>query len=189
MYGGGTTGGSSSQSYGSGGYGGTQIGVSNSSWQTTTQSTSTTAQSSAYAGFGFGGNGIAYSNGYGGAGGGGWYGGSGTYPDGSGDDDKGGGGGSGYVYTSSTASNYPSGCLLNSSYYLTDAQTIAGNTAFISPTGTNETGHIGNGYIRITAIEANSGNTLIKTDFTTWKNYKNIFVKIPVETILPNGYT
>ena len=47
-----------------------------------------------------------------------------------GSDSEGGGGGSGYVYTSSTAKNYPSGCLLNSSYCLTDAQTIAGNNSF-----------------------------------------------------------
>lgn len=37
------------------------------------------------------------------------------------------GGGSGYVYTSSTASNYPSGCLLNNNYYLSNASTTAGN--------------------------------------------------------------
>ena len=65
----------------------------------------------------------------------------------------GGGGGSGYVYTSSTASNYPSGCLLNSTYYLSDATTTAGNEQFTSPTGTNETGHSGNGYARITALD------------------------------------
>ena len=64
-----------------------------------------------------------------------------------------GGGGSGYVYTSSTASNYPSGCLLNSSYYLINAETKAGNTSFPSPTSNgNETGHSGNGYARITPI-------------------------------------
>lgn len=40
---------------------------------------------------------------------------------------------SGCVYTSSTASNYPSGCLLNSAYYLTDASTIAGNSTFYIP--------------------------------------------------------
>lgn len=89
----------------------------------------------------------------------------------------GGGGGSGYVYTSSTASNYPSGCLLNSSYYLTDAQTIAGNTAFTSPTSTNETGHTGDGYIRITVIEATCGNTLIKTTSDAWKGQKQMFIK------------
>ncbi len=49
-------------------------------------------------------------------GGGGWYGGG--YVNGP---SVGGGGGSGYVYTSTTASNYPSGCLLNSAYYLSDA--------------------------------------------------------------------
>lgn len=118
----------------------------------------------------------------GGGGGGGWYGGAaGSYG-------NAGGGGSGYVYTSSTASNYPSGCLLNSSYYLTNAQTIAGNTAFTSPTGTSETGHTGNGYIRITVIKAGSGNTLIKIDSTTWKNYKNIFINTGASTTVPSGF-
>lgn len=153
MYGGGETGGSSTQSFGTGGYGGTQTGVSSSSWQTTAQSDSTTTQAGAYAGFGFGGNGITRSSGYGGAGGAGWYGGSGSYPDSSGDDDRGGGGGSAYVYTAATAANYPAGCLLDASYYLTDAQLIAGNAAMASPDGTSETGHTGDGYARITAIE------------------------------------
>lgn len=174
MYGGGTTGGSTTQSYGTGGYGGTQTGVSSSSWQTTSQSTSTTIKANAYAGFGFGGNGVSSGGEHAGAGGGGWYGGSGSYPDGSGDDDRGGGGGSGYVYTSSTATNYPSGCLLNSSYYLTSASTTAGNTAFTSPTGANETGHTGNGYIRITVIEAKSGNTLVKIPQTLPSAYSPI---------------
>lgn len=63
------------------------------------------------------------------------------------------GGGSGYVYTSSTASNYPSGCLLNSSHYLTNAQTIAGNKSFPNVAGTsNETGHSGNGAAKITPV-------------------------------------
>lgn len=157
MYGGGESGGSSTEGYGTGGFGGTQTGVSDSSWQTASQSENTSSQSDAYAGFGFGGNGVTYGGGYGGAGGGGWYGGSGAYPDGSNDDDRGGGGGSGYIYTSSTASNYPSGCLLNSSYYLTNAQTIAGNTSFPSPTsGSTETGHSGNGYARITVLTVKS---------------------------------
>ena len=52
------------------------------------------------------------NNGWTGGGGGGWYGGSAGSVHGSGD------GGSGYVYTSTTASNYPQGCLLNSNYYL-----------------------------------------------------------------------
>ena len=151
-YGGGTTGQARTESYGSGGYAGTQTGVSSSSWQTTTVPTSTTTQAGAYAGFGFGGNGIFRSSGYGGAGGGGWYGGSGTYPDTSSDDDRGGGGGSGYVYTESTAVNYPAGCLLNSNYYLVNASTHAGNTAFESTTGGTETGHSGNGYAKVTYI-------------------------------------
>lgn len=120
--GGGTTGTNTPASnYGTGGYGGTQTGNNGgSSWVVAQQSQGTSVQADAYAGFGFGGNGTsngASGNGRGGSGGGGWYGGTGVYPDG-GDDDKGGGGGSGYTYTSSTASNYPSGCLLNSSYYL-----------------------------------------------------------------------
>lgn len=45
-----------------------------------------------------------------------------------------GGGGSGYVNTSK----------------LTSTATIAGNSSFTSPTGSTETGHSGNGYIRIT---------------------------------------
>ena len=93
----------------------------------------------------------------GGAGGGGWYGGgttggSQTIPSSaSGSDCNGGAGGSGYVYTSSTSGNYPSGCLLNSNYYLIDAQTIAGDVAFPDTTfnGTTETGHEGHGYARI----------------------------------------
>lgn len=187
MYGGGTTGGSTTQSYGTGGYGGTQTGVSSSSWQTTSQSTSTTTQAGAYAGFGFGGNGIARDSGYGGAGGGGWYGGSGAYPDGSGDDDRGGGGGSGYMYTASSASYYPSGCLLNSQYYLENATTLAGNTAFTSPTGTSETGHTGDGYIRITVIKADFGNTLVKTTSNTWKEQKQMFVNIGVNNSIPSN--
>jgi hypothetical protein len=66
------------------------------------------------------------------------------------------------MYTSSSASYYPSGCLLDSSYYLTNATTLAGNAAFTSPTGTRETGHAGNGYIRITVIKASPENTLVK---------------------------
>lgn len=154
MYGGGTSGGAATQNYGSYGYGGTQTGHTTTITMPTTQATTNGTSVSYYGGgFGFGGFGVYRSNGYGGAGGGGWYGGCGAYPDSSGDDDRGGGGGSGYIYTSSTASNYPSGCLLTSKYYLTDASMKAGNTAFTSPTGSSETGHYGNGYCRITCIE------------------------------------
>ncbi len=62
-----------------------------------------------------------------------------------------GGGGSGYVLT---ASSYkPTGYLLGSEYYLSNAQTIGGNQSFPAPGGGNETGHSGNGYARITLVE------------------------------------
>lgn len=65
-----------------------------------------------------------------------------------------GSGGGGYVYTSEYASYYPSGCLLNSSYYLTSASTTSGSneTTFPSPSGGTENGHSGNGYCRITKM-------------------------------------
>lgn len=131
----------------------------------------------------------------GGAGGGGWYGG------GAGGAVSGGGGGSGYIYTSSTASNYPSGCLLNSSYYLANAQTIVGDTTFTSPTGVNEIGHAGNGYIRITVIEAKNNlsiyvknsawkeNNEILFKKTNWINHKDIYMKFNPQSLLPNEYT
>ena len=125
--------------------------------QGATQSAGGTGATNTYAGesgsFGLGGQGGPYQGSYsvagGGGGGGGWYGGGGgksgnsssCYP---------GGGGSGYVYTSASASNYPSGCLLNSYYYMTNTTVAAGNTSFESPTGGTETGHTGNGYARIT---------------------------------------
>ena len=174
MYGGGITGGSTTAGYGTGGYGGTQTGVSSSSWQTTAHSTSTTTQAGAYAGFGFGGNGIYRSKGYGGAGGGGWYGGSGSYPDGSGDDDRGGGGGSGFVWT---GSNAPSGYLLGSKYYLTNASTIAGNASMPSISGGTETGHTGNGYARITVIKVRSLNLPVNIG-GAWKDANEAFVNI-----------
>lgn len=159
--GGGAGGGATAQSatsnnYGTGGYAGTQTGSLVDGWVVSSQSSSVYIQSDCYAGFGFGGNGVMKDGGYGGAGGGGWYGGTGTYPDGSNDDDKGGGGGSGYIYTSDTAGNYPSGCLLDSSMYLDEATTIAGNKPFDSPGGEQETGHSGNGYVRIYVLETES---------------------------------
>mgnify|MGYP005806358275 CR=1 FL=1 len=77
-------------------------------------------------------------------GGGGWYGGGAGYWSGA-------AGGSGYVLTSS--SYKPGGYLLGSQYYMTNAQTIAGNTSFTAPAGGTETGHSGNGYARITLVE------------------------------------
>lgn len=143
-------GGGSGEDNETGGYGGGETGGAGSGNTSLTQASQTSGGTNSF-GFGLGGN--TYN---GGAGGGGWYGGASRYSVSSystGSDSEGGGGGSGYVYTSSTAKNYPSGCLLNSSYYLTNAQTIASNNSFVSPTGSSETGHSGNGYCRITVIE------------------------------------
>ena len=109
--------------------------------------TSGGAQATQTTGYSFGTGQTAPNSGNsGGAGGGGWYGGYasisvyGT-----------GGGGSGYVYNSSTYSNYPS-CKLNSAYYLTNSQTIAGDSTMPAPKGGTETGHTGDGYARITLL-------------------------------------
>jgi len=102
-----------------------------------------------FSGVTFGGGGLTSTDGHRtGGGGGGWYGGGtsnyGSY-------NGGGGGGSGYVLT---ASSYkPTGYLLGSEYYLSNAQTIGGNQSFPAPGGGNETGHSGNGYARITLVE------------------------------------
>lgn len=124
-------------------------------WSTSTQGT-----------FGQGGNASGYSCG---GGGGGWYGGGGAYDSDSDSDGRWGGGGSGYVYTSSTAKNYPNGCLLNSTHYLTNAQTIAGNTSFTSPTGSAETGHTGSGFCRITNLNPTQYGLYVKTN-SGWKH-------------------
>lgn len=163
-YGGGETAGAATDGYGSGGGAGTQ--TSGGSGGSSNSGT-----------FGVGGEGKYRKSGYGGAGGGGWYGGGGTYPDSSGDDDKGGGGGSGYVYTSITATNYPTGCLLNSAYYLADAQTIAGNASMPSTDGSTETGHQGNGYVRITVIKVQSINIPVNVG-GAWKDSEAIYVNI-----------
>lgn len=94
-------------------------------------------------GFGVG----ARGSGNGGSGGGGgWYGGAARGSASS-------NGGSSYVFSSATASDYPSGCKLNSSFYLNDTNTFAGNQSFPVPAGGNETGHSGDGYARITLVE------------------------------------
>lgn len=69
-------------------------------------------------------------------------------------------GGSGWVYTESNYNNWKSGnetdanqYLLDSSYYLTNAQTIAGNQVIPSPTTGVENGHSGNGHAKITQLE------------------------------------
>lgn len=161
MYGGGTSGGSSSENYGTGGGGGTQ----------TAGGTGGNGNSGT---FGKGGAGLNRSSGYGGAGGGGWYGGGGAYPDSSGDDDRGGGGGSGFVWT---GSNAPSGYLLGAEYHLANAVTKAGNVSFGAVSSGNETGHGGDGHVRITVIEVQSLNIPSKIS-GTWKNSAGAYAKI-----------
>ncbi|MBQ1926417.1 MAG: hypothetical protein II180_09900, partial [Proteobacteria bacterium] len=134
--GGGTTGamGTGSGSYGEA-YGGTQTagGATSANRGSFTSDDGT---------FGAGGKGYGCS---GSGGGGGWYGGGGaTHGTGA--------GGSGYVYKSDTAANYPSGCKLNDTYYLTGAQTTIGSATMPAPAGGTETGHTGNGYARITLV-------------------------------------
>lgn len=116
-----------------------------------------------------------------GGGGGGWYGGaaSNRYSDSETTLRTYNGGGSGYVYTADTATNYPSGCLLNSSYYLTDAQTVAGNISFPSPTsGGTQTGHNGNGYARITVLSVKSPISVPTKVDGQWHQANELFVKV-----------
>ncbi len=189
-YGGGTAGGHGYNSTGADyGQGGTQSAGGNGATNT-------------YAGesgsFGLGGQGGPYQGSYsvtgGGGGGGGWYGGGGgksgnsssCYP---------GGGGSGYVYTSASASNYPSGCLLNSYYYMTNTTVAAGNTSFESPTGTTETGHTGNGYARIigattytVAVNSVPTATLVNGYSTICNNANGVTLTITFSGTAPYTY-
>ena len=93
-------------------------------------------------GFGQGANALTNAS-YSIGGGGGWYGGGSARR-------AGGGGGSGYVYNSSSSTNYPSGCLLNSVYYLSNTSLLGVGGLWNSPDGATESGHSGNGYVRIT---------------------------------------
>lgn len=194
-YFGGAGGGTVGQTYQGGGFG-SNVGPGNTTYSGSSTSTtassqtmSTSGSSDSYGGFGFGGNGITRSSGHGGAGGGGWYGGSGTYPDSSADDDKAGAGGSGYVYTSETASQYPSGCLLNSSHYLADAETIIGTSAFASPSGSSETGHQGDGYCRITVIDAGVTATWIADGQTIRTDTVSPGDRLTPPDVSKTGYT
>lgn len=169
-------GGSGSTNGCTGYYGG---GETSGGYSSTYQATQTTAGN--LGSFGVGGNCVPTATNYkyaSAGGGGGWYGGGSDTgrSDSSSSYRKYHGGGSGYVYTSSTVSSYPSGCLLNSAYYLTDAATVAGNTSFVDPdSGSSVTGRSGNGYVRITVIEIKK-NFKIKTT-EGWKDGQECYVK------------
>ena len=83
-----------------------------------------------------------------GGGGGGWYGGKAPQYI----SNAGGGGGSGFVFTSKS-SDLPSEFALDSSFQLTDAKLYGGNETFPAVTSGSETGHKGNGYVKITFLE------------------------------------
>jgi len=138
-YGGGTSGGNgigySSISYGYGA-GGTQIsgGTSGTGGTNSSQANNMTFYSG---GFGYGGysDSTSISGGWHGGGGG-----AGLYGGGAGGAISSGGGGSGYVNPN----------LLDSGTY----ETIAGNISFPNTAGTgNETGHSGNGFVKITTLD------------------------------------
>ena len=176
--GGGLQGLNATDGYGSYGYGGTQTGHTTSVNMPSSQYTQFANPTDKYqGGFGFGGFGCMANGGYAGAGGGGWYGGCGSVPDSSGDDDKGGGGGSSYIYTAESAKNYPSGCKLNSSYYLSNGQLISGDSSIPSPTGGTETGHTGNGFCRITVIECQQNMPLMCKINNQIKSIKSLHFK------------
>lgn len=149
---------------------------SSTSTTSTAQTTAVSALANTYGGFGFGGNGatqVSTYRQYAGAGGGGWYGGAGVWCGRSNVQNMGSGsGGSGYVYTSGTASQYPDGCLLIESDYLESASTTVGTSSFLSPTGSSETGHSGNGYVRITIVEL--------LNKAIWMADGEILAKIPI---------
>ena len=128
-YGGGTSGGNG------GGYNSNSNGKGAS--QTAAGALGTGNNTGTAGGFGYGSNAQSSGSGGGGGGAGLYGGGSGNYVGGS-YTGNGGGGGSGYVNTSK----------------LTSAQTIGGNTSFPNTAGTgNETGHSGNGFVKITSLD------------------------------------
>lgn len=148
------------ESGGNGGYGNQNQTNSSYSASAGTQTAAGADSSSAgnyatEAKFGSGARGGYYSQSYAaGGGGGGWYGGGvgrNYYAAGA--------GGSGYVYTTSTKGDYPSGCLLDDSMLLTDAETTIGTSSFPSTSNGTETGHDGNGYVRITVLDLYVGAT------------------------------
>ncbi len=96
-------------------------------------------------GFGYGSSGTSTSDDHAG-GGGGWYGGATN-------GDSYGGGGSSFVWSTDTASSVPSGYTPSTKYQMTNVVYNKGNTTMPSSTSTTgtETGHSGDGHIRITS--------------------------------------
>ena len=168
----GTAGGQYSTSY-KAGLGGSQTTAGTSYYGKTANSTNSSYGT--VASFGTGASGKSSSGVSGG--GGGWYGGGyGRRATG--------GGGSGYVYTSSTASNYPTGNLLTSTYYLTNAATLAGNTSFTDFDGTTVTGHVGDGKAKITGT-----SKIVSYTIPNLTGLTDLAVKIGTNVSLTEGTT
>ena len=108
-------------------------------------------------GFGYGGNQTTTNYRYcSGGGGGGWYGGGRGYSDGSPTSYVSyTGGGSGFVNIAANSSYRPSGY---TGLQLDSGTTTAGNTSHPSTSGGTETGHSGNGYAKITAIDGSGSS-------------------------------
>jgi hypothetical protein len=175
--GGGGSVGSGNTAAGNGGYPGGSVygalGGTTTSGGTNSSNTKTDSNGNNLGNGTFGSGGEGYNqntkNGwYSGAGGSGWYGGSSGTSSGSG------AGGSSYALVD--ASSLPSTSSYTPSKFVTDAEfaTISGNTisATKAPNGTTETGHTGDGYVRITLSEyydyeitADSYITITPTDF------------------------
>ncbi len=150
--------------------------------------------------FGQGGNSYGANGGYGGAGGGGWYGGGGSGVDSGGDDDRSGAGGSGFIWSESSASNVPSGYLVTDKSYLSNGLLYSGNQTFKSPTGANETGHTGDGFVRITpklingvsSVTINDGDIPVDFDYSVYDYDLSVLDSVDyinVSFILNEGYS
>lgn len=147
---------------------------SNSSQQgggTSGRGTSPGTQTSGGGEFGLGKNQTATNYRYAsGAGGGGWYGGGSSYSDSDTSNINYSGGGSGFVNIAANASSRPSGY---TGLQLDSGFTKAGNVSFPSPNGGNETGHSGNGYVRITVLNPDGsdpgGGSSGTTASVTWQ--------------------
>ena len=114
-------------------------------------------------GFGYGSSGTSTSDDHAG-GGGGWYGGATN-------GDSYGGGGSSFVWSTDTASSVPSGYTPSTKYQMTNVVYNKGNTTMPSSTSTTgtETGHSGDGHIRITSTVKTSTAPSIDTSSVTLK--------------------
>ena len=112
-------------------------------------------------GFGYGASGTSTGDDHAG-GGGGWYGGATN-------GDSYGGGGSSFVWSTDTASSVPSGYTPSTKYQMTNVVYNKGNTTMPSSTSTTgtETGHSGDGHIRITSTVKTSTVPSIDTSAIT----------------------